>query len=174
MSSKWILLPLIVGVGLSACATLPTGPTVMALPGHGRTLAQFEADDLACRQWAEQRTGTPGAASEQSMATSAAAGTVLGAGLGAGSGAAAGNPAAGAAIGAGSGLLGGTAVGLDASRAAVGTVQWQYDVAYEQCMYAKGNQIPVIMHTPQPGYAATLPQPPTGAPTATTSQMPQH
>ena len=144
MGSRWMLLPVMVAVGLSGCATIPTGPTVMVLPGRGRTLEQFQGDDLFCRQWAVQQIGTtPAAASEQTMPASAPGGTLVGAGPGPATGVTAGNPATGAAVGAESGLVGGTAVGLDASRAEVGSVQWRYDIAYEQCMYAKGNQIPV-------------------------------
>jgi len=86
---------------------------------------------------------------------------------------AAGKPAAGAAVGADSGLVGGTAIGLDASRAEVGSVQWRYDIAYEQCMYAKGNQIPVIMQAPPRGSGTPPPPPPPGgAPTPPPSQAP--
>jgi hypothetical protein len=34
-------------VGLSACATIPTGPSVMILPGRGKTFEQFQTDDTA-------------------------------------------------------------------------------------------------------------------------------
>jgi hypothetical protein len=176
MRSKWMLLPAIVTVALGGCATIPTGPSVMVLPGQGRSFEQFQGDDLACRQWAAQQVGAmPAAASQQAMATFATAGTVFGAGLGAAIGAAAGNPAAGAAIGAGSGLVGGTAVGLDASQAAAGSVQWRYDVAYEQCMYAKGDQIPVVMQAPrQVSAIPPPPPPPIGIPTAEPPAAPPH
>ena len=174
MGSKWMLLPVMVAIGLGGCATIPTGPTVMVLPGRGRTLKQFQSDDLFCRQWAVQQIGTtPAAASEQTVATSAPGGTPVGAGPGAATGVAAGKPAAGAAVGANSGLVGGTAIGLDASRAEVGSVQWRYDIAYEQCMYAKGNQIPVIMQAPPRGSGTPPPPPPPGgAPTPPPSQAP--
>jgi hypothetical protein len=168
MGKKWLIMPVMVAIGLGGCAAIPTGPTVMVLPGRGRTLEQFQGDDLSCRQWAARQVGaTRAAVSEQAMATSAVAGTALGAGVGAAIGAASGNPAAGAAIGAGTGLVGGTVVGLDASRAEVGSVQWRYDVAYEQCMYAKGHQIPVIMQAlPQSSVTPPPPPPPPGGPTA--------
>jgi hypothetical protein len=38
----------LVGFLVSACAV--TGPTVMVLPGQGRTFEQFQADDTTCRQ----------------------------------------------------------------------------------------------------------------------------
>lgn len=125
----------------------------MVLPGRGKPFAQFQADDSTCRQWAAQQVGTtPGQASTESGVSSAVIGTVIGA--------AAGNPAIGAAIGAGSGLLGGTLYGVGASQAAAGTVQWRYDTAYEKCMYAKGNQIPVTVRSTQPHYSAPPPPPP--------------
>src|SRR5439155_608408 len=37
---------------LGACATVPTGPSMMVLPGTGKPFDQFQADDAACRQWA--------------------------------------------------------------------------------------------------------------------------
>ena len=33
---------------LSACATVPTGPSVMVLPGSGRSFPQFQTDDANC------------------------------------------------------------------------------------------------------------------------------
>jgi hypothetical protein len=161
MANKWSLLTLVAAIGLWGCATIPTGPSVMVLPGQGKPFELFQADDAICRQWADQQVGTtPGQASTESAVSSAAIGTLLGAGLGAAIGAAAGNPGLGAAIGAGSGLLGGTMYGAGASQAAAGTVQWRYDIAYEQCMYAKGNQIPVAVRAPQPHSSAPPPPPP--------------
>jgi hypothetical protein len=49
----------------------------------------------------------------------------------------------GAAIGAGTGLLFGSAAGANAAGWNNFTIQRQYDNAFLQCMYAKGNQIPV-------------------------------
>ena len=40
---------------LGACAELPTGPGVLALPGSHKTLPQFEGDDKECRSYAAQR-----------------------------------------------------------------------------------------------------------------------
>ncbi len=165
MASKRGLLTLVAAIGLSGCATIPIGPSVMVLPGHGKPFEQFQADDAVCRQWAGQQAGTtPGSASTESVVSSAAIGTLLGAGLGAAIGAASGNPGIGAAIGAGSGALGGTLYGVGASQAAAGTVQWRYDIAYEQCMYAKGNQIPATVRAPQPRYSAPPPPPPPSSP----------
>jgi hypothetical protein len=158
-------------VSLTGCATIPTGPSVMVLPGAGKPFDVFQADDGACRDWALRQAGiTTEEASTRSTATSAAIGTVMGAALGAAIGAAAGNPGIGAAIGAGTGLLGGTAVGAEAGYASGYEVQRRYDIAYQQCMYAKGNQIPGVVAArpvpppppppPPPSSIKPLPAPP--------------
>ena len=154
------------GLVLSACVSLPTGPSVMVLPGSGRSFAQFHADDDTCRSWAGQQTGaTPGEAAAQSGIATAAIGTGVGAAVGAAIGAAAGDPGIGAAVGAGSGLLVGSAAGAARADWAGASVQSRYDTAYMQCMYANGNQIPVARGS-VPSYAAppTPPRPPAGAP----------
>jgi len=81
-----------------------------------------------------------------------------GAGLGAAIGAASGNAGAGAAIGAGSGLLLGTAAGANAGQASGVEAQRRYDISYEQCTYAKGNQIQG-MTSPAPRAWGTPPPP---------------
>ena len=136
---SFLLLLLLV---LGGCATVPEGPSVMVMPGPGKSLEQFQAEDAICRQWATQQTGvTPQAAANQDTLSGAAIGTLIGAGLGAAIGAAAGDPGLGAAIGAGSGLLGGTLIGADAGEASAEEAQNRYNIAYQQCMYAKGNQV---------------------------------
>lgn len=141
-------------LALGACAvTPPPGPTVMALPAKGKNFAEFQQDDVTCRQYASARTGgtTPGQAANDSAATSAVVGTVLGAAAGAAIGAAAGNLAAGAAIGAGSGLFLGGTTGLGAAGYSAAAVQQQYDMSYIQCMSAKGESVPTALNTPPPG-----------------------
>lgn len=66
-------------LAIAGCAS-PSRPTVSVLPGTGKSLEQFTADDASCRDWARSRT-------------------------------------------------------------AKGT-QRDYDIAYQQCMYSKGHQIP--------------------------------
>jgi hypothetical protein len=98
---------IVVGVLLAACAT---EPHVMVLPGSGKTLDQFHADDVACREWATRQQAGP-------------------------------------------------------------TSYSPYDMAYVQCMYAKGNQIPTV-GGPYPAYTppasaappANVPSPPEGTP----------
>ena len=177
---KWArnLVLILAGVALSSCATMPTGPSVMALPAQYKPFDVFQSEDLECRNWAAQQSGQPADAYNQNLAGGAAIGTLLGAGLGAAIGAASGNIGAGAAIGAASGLLGGTAVASGPAYGAGWEVQRRYDNAYQQCMYAKGNLIPGAARTaprnnrvpppppPPPGYTPGPPPatPPSAAP----------
>jgi hypothetical protein len=163
-------------LALGGCVTMPSGPSVMVLPEQGKPFEQFQAEDALCRQWAAQRLGmSPEYTANQNAATGAVVGTLIGAGLGAAIGAAAGDPALGAAIGAGSGLAMGTASGAEAGQVYGYEAQHQYDMAYLQCMYAKGNQVPGAqrrtyrtrrMPPPPPGwsprsdYDSTYPTPP--------------
>jgi hypothetical protein len=166
MTMRWLGLAILAPL-LGACATVPTGPSVMVLPGGGKSFEQFQADDAMCRQWAYQQTGmTAGQAVNQSGFTSAALGTILGAAAGAALGAAAGNPALGAAAGAGGGLLFGSASGLGAAQYSGYAVQQRYDIAYQQCMYARGNQIPGVIRNAYRGGPATVPLPPPPPPPA--------
>lgn len=161
-------------LALVGCATIPKGPSVMVLPPQGKPFEQFVAEDTICRQWAAQQIGlSPQETVNQNALTGAVAGTAIGAGIGAAIGSASGNVGAGAAIGAGSGLLVGTAAGANAGQVYGWEAQRRYDIAYMQCMYAKGNQIPgVVTRTrrvqkipppPPPGFGSIPPDysPPT-------------
>jgi uncharacterized protein YcfJ len=143
---------------LSACATMPTGPSVMVLPAPGKPFAVFQSEDQQCRNWAESQTGQqPAEAYNQNLVGGAAVGTLIGAGLGAAIGSASGHAGTGAGIGAATGLIGGTAVASGPAYAAGSEIQRRYDIAYEQCMYAKGNIIPGVVSRPN---AAPVPPPP--------------
>jgi hypothetical protein len=150
---------------LGGCATMPTGPTVMVMPGPGKPFEIFMADDGVCRQWAQQQIGgtSPSQTANQDLATGATIGTLVGAGLGVAIGAATGNAGAGAAIGASAGLLGGLGMASDPAYGAEGQLQRRYDVAYQQCMYAKGNQIPGAARGSTKAYAPPPPPPPQGS-----------
>ena len=167
---KSSILPIVAGLLLTACATLPPGPSVMVLPGNGKNFEQFQVDDAVCRQWAAQQTGTTTKqASTESAVSGAAIGTVVGAAAGAAIGAAAGAPVTGAAAGAGVGLLGGTAAGASSAAGVGAEVQHRYDMTYMQCMYAKGNQIPVARgsiptYTWQPAATPAAPNAPVSVP----------
>ena len=148
-----LLLAAAVTLGLAACAVPPpTGPSVMALPGPGKSFEAFQQDEINCRNFAWQQTGgvPPGVAASQSAVGSAALGTALGAAAGAAIGAASGAAGVGAAIGAGAGLLAGSAAGANNAAAAYGSVQQLYDISYTQCMVAQGNSV----QPPPVNYAA--------------------
>lgn len=161
---KPVLFVLSIGVAiLGGCATVPSGPSVMVLPSPGKPFEQFQADDGACRQWSAQQIGAPaGAPITENTAIGATVGTLVGAGLGAAIGAAAGNPGLGAAIGAGTGLVAGGASGANADWMYGWEGQRRYDNAYQQCMYAKGNQIPGVVQQAPRRYRVPPPPPPPG------------
>ena len=117
------------------------GPTVMALPKPGTSLAAFEQERLQCRNYAAEMTyyARPGQASPHTAIGGAAFGTLLGAAAGTAIGAAARNTGVGAAIGSAAGLVGGSAVAE--KNAAASELQTRYNMAYTQCMYALGNAV---------------------------------
>lgn len=127
-------------IGLAGCAAAPVGPSVMALPGTGKSFEQFRVDDAECRQYAQWQIGGEQATQSinQPGVTSAAVGTAIGAVAGAAIG---GRDAAG--VGAGVGLITGSMAGAGESQARGYGAQRSYDHAYIQCMYAKGQQVPV-------------------------------
>jgi hypothetical protein len=152
-------LVLTAALALGACASIPSGPSVMVLPGTGKSFDQFRADDYECRQFAHYQVGGKEAeqAAGESVAKSAALGTVVGAAAGAALGG-----RSGAAAGAGGGLLFGTAAGAgEADRSSYG-LQRRYDYAFIQCMYAKGHKVPVSgrLTSSTPNYAPPPPPPP--------------
>src|SRR5262249_41367781 len=149
---------------LAGCVTPPVSPRVAVLPAPGKPVEEFEADEGACRLDAAQQAGlAQPQIVEQRALRSAVLGPLLGAVVGAAAGAtlgaAAGHAELGATTGAGAGLVLGTGVGAHAGSGdgAAGRLQGRYDLAYQQCMYAKGNQVPGL-----PGLAP--PQPPTVPP----------
>ncbi|MGH8744448.1 MAG: hypothetical protein ACREUY_09245 [Burkholderiales bacterium] len=163
MTSVYRLSPLTLLLLVGACTTMPEGPSVMVLPGTGKSFDQFRADDFECRQFASGQVGgtTAGQASSDSGVRSAALGTLLGAALGA-----AVNGGSGAAVGAGTGLALGALAGTGAAESSGYTVQQRYNNGYVQCMYAKGHRVPVsgrftYSNPPAPAnYASPLPPPP--------------
>ncbi len=123
-----------------ACVHLPTGPSVMTLPGSGKSFEQFRYDDYDCRRYAYEQVG--GITPQQSARTSGIEGAAIGAGLGAATGAAIAG-GGGAAMGAGTGLLAGGLVGSGTASTSAYINQQRYDISYIQCMYAKGHRVPV-------------------------------
>jgi len=151
---------------LGACVSMPKGPSVMVLPGTGKSFDQFRYDDLECRNFANVQIGgaSPSDAASDSVAKSAAVGTVVGAAAGAAIGG-----QSGAAAGAGAGLLVGTAAGAGAGEGSAYELQRRYNYAFVQCMYAKGHKVPVSgrFTSAAPAglsYAPPPPPPPPGTP----------
>jgi uncharacterized membrane protein (DUF441 family) len=125
---------------LTACTSLPTGPSHLALPGTGKSFEQFRADDAVCRDYALAQVG--GAGAQQAGDNARLKSAVVGTAVGAAAGAAAGGHE-GAGVGAGVGLLVGTVAGSDTARQSSYGSQQQYDNAYTQLMYAKGQRVAV-------------------------------
>jgi hypothetical protein len=150
---------MILGVTLAAllagCASIPTGPSVAVMPGPGKPFDQFQSDNAICRQFAEQQIGAnPNKVAQEQVITGAAAGAAIGAASGALMSGGHRGPTESMA---GAGMIVGSAAGANAATASTMTLQRRYDIAYEQCMYAKGNLIPGY---PAPRYTPPPPPPP--------------
>ncbi len=146
------LITLLVAWILTACVNLPTGPSLMALPGSGKSFDQFRQDDKECREYAYQQI--EGDTPRQSSRTSGVQSAVIGSGLGAAGGAAIGG-GEGAAIGAGLGLLAGALFGTSSATSSGNASQQSYDNNYIPCMYVKGHTVPVsgnVTKDPSAGY----------------------
>lgn len=133
-------LVLFLSFALFGCSSVPTGPSVLVLPGAHQTFAAFTRDDGFCRQHALSQLGgtTPQASAAQTGVGAAAVGTAVGAASGAAIGG-----GYGAAVGGGAGLIGGSAVGTGMGYQSGYAAQQRYDHAYIQCMYGHGHQVPI-------------------------------
>jgi uncharacterized protein YcfJ len=138
---------------LSGCAAPPMGPTVLVMPAPGKPTEVFNQDQAYCKSIASNAV----AGQAEQANNQAVGGALLGTALGAGLGAAVGG-GRGAAIGAASGAAVGTGYGAAGSSNAQYGIQAQYDNAYVQCMYTRGNQVPGY-GAPAPGYGAPPPPP---------------
>ena len=159
----------LVAASLSACVSMPNGPRVAVMPAPGKPFEVFQQEDFECRQFAQNSVGTT---ADDSAVKSTAGTAVVGAGVGALAGLLAGNRGSSAATGAAIGAVGGTLIGASNSNITSQDIQHRYDIAYQQCMYAKGNQIPGISRRavyapavaapppPAPGYGNMPPPPP--------------
>lgn len=136
-------------LGLGGCAETPTGPTVAVYPAPGKPFSVFRAEEAECRRYARARVN-PDEANRH-----AAQRVAIGTAVGALAGALLTDSSRGAGVGAGVGMLAGSSAAGNASERGTWTAQRQYNIAYEQCMYSKGNQVP---GAPQPVY--TPPPPP--------------
>lgn len=156
MKSAIGLSALAVAMMMAACTTVPTGPSVAVMPGTGKSFEQFNDDDAVCRQFAaNQNAGAADAANNKAVENG-----VVGTLIGAAAGAALGGNHQGAAVGAGAGLLVGSSAGANASQYGSYSVQRRYDISYEQCMYAKGNSVPMAARMQRQQQAPYAPPPP--------------
>ena len=163
ISSLFKVLALACAAFASACATEPVGPTIQVYPAPNKPFEVFQNEQAGCKQYASQQiAGQVDKANENGLGA-AVIGTALGAGLGAAVGG-----GRGAGIGAASGAVVGGDVGAGSSSRAEYRIQHQYNMAYAQCMYAKGDQVVGYRpYTPPPVYAAPPPgyyPPPPGYP----------
>lgn len=122
---------------LIGCAQTPMGPTVNVMPGPGRSFSDFQTDQMVCKNFAENAVSGQARNANLRGVGAAALTTALGAGLGAAIGG-----GRGAGIGAASGAVGGAGVGAFTSSNTQGSIQDQYNNAFSQCMYTKGDQVP--------------------------------
>jgi uncharacterized protein YcfJ len=121
---------------------------VRVMPAPNKPFEVFAQEQTDCEHYAsDQVAGGAPAANNRALGA-----TALGAVLGLGVGAATGSGRA-ATVGLASGGAIGAAVGANQSSYAGYSLQRRYDIAYSQCMYAKGNFVPGMM-------AAAPPPPP--------------
>lgn len=52
-------------LSLAACTVLPTGPSVPALPGSGKSFDQFQGDDGECQRYARAQSASAASASSE-------------------------------------------------------------------------------------------------------------
>lgn len=158
---KWA--SLVALLGLTACVSMPNGPSQAAMPGSRKTFEQFQYDDAACRDHATMQIGgTPSDRANAAAVGSAVVGTVLGAAAGA----AIGGSSNAAGVGAGLGLITGSAIGAEQAHGSYYVNQRRFDQSYHQCMYARGHKVPVQGHYAQTrrAYPPSYAPPPPGAP----------
>ncbi|MDR2195355.1 MAG: lipoprotein [Gallionellaceae bacterium] len=134
------LIALSIAALLAGCASsAPSGPSVVMVPGANKPLEVFTAEDNECRQYAQKTAGDKSSFSMPAMTI----GTSFG------------------SIGGGHGSVSGGGVGVTTSTpgdTSGAENQRNYDIAYQQCMYSKGNQAPQAANTAPP------PPPPPPAP----------
>jgi hypothetical protein len=137
MQKRNILTIGLIAAVLAGCASAPLGPTVAVMPAPHKPLDVFVSEDHYCRSYAEQSVGGQTHRANDNAAATAVVGTMVGAVIGAAIGG-----RDGAAVGAGGGLLMGSTSGAGYGAMSERQIQRSYDVAYLQCMYSHGNQIP--------------------------------
>jgi hypothetical protein len=144
-------IPLVALALVMGCDTVPQAPTVTMLPGVHKSADEFRTDDADCRQYAVDQLGS---------AVSAPRG--LGSGLTSGLSGTAVCPATNRAVGDNRSATAGTAGtlidGTDSAQSAGSGLQERYNCAYVQCMYARGDRVPLLARERWP--APRSPSPP--------------
>ena len=136
MSSTLITKSLLAVALLSGCATQPMGPTAHVMPATGKPFEVFAQDQATCKQFASNEVNGGATMANLKEFGTAAITTGLGGGLGA-----AVRGERGAEIGGSVGAIGGAGLAAHGSAHDQASLQGRYDLAYTQCMYARGNQV---------------------------------
>ena len=171
MRRNFKLAAVAVALALAGCASVPTGPSLQALPGRTKSFEAFQYDDAVCRDYALAQIGGRSASdrANEAAAASAVAGTVIGAAAGA----AIGGDSSAAGVGAGLGLITGSMIGAGQAQGSYYASQRRYDAAYYQCMYAKGHKVPLYgRYTPTPRRPPPPPPPPSAPPVYPPADLP--
>lgn len=149
---KFLHCAALLSMALAGCASMPSAPSVAVMPAPNKPFEVFQEDNAICLDFAQRQIG--GIVAAPDRATTSA---LAGAALGAAAGALLGQSGQAAGIGAGVGLLLGAADAnddWDDRNYRSNGLQHRYDIAYQQCMYSKGNQVPGYvyqgMSTPLP------------------------
>ncbi|CAB3792131.1 hypothetical protein LMG28614_03453 [Paraburkholderia ultramafica] len=76
MKPRSVPLLMAAALAVGACTSIPSGPSVMVLPGSNKTFDQFLGDDHNCRQFALGQFG--GVSSQQASSTAAVSSSAVG------------------------------------------------------------------------------------------------
>ena len=148
MSARPFVVVLLAAALLPGCATSPQGPTARVMPAPGKPFQVFQQDQEQCKQFADTETNGNALLSNAKQLGTAVVSTALGGVLGAAL-----SHTRGAPIGGALGAIIGTGAGARGAAGDQMAMQSRYDLAYTQCMYSRGNQVPGVAHAAagQPG-----------------------
>ncbi len=130
-------------LSLTACVSTPMSPTIPVMPGHGKSLADFQNDQDYCEGYANDRVAGHVDRANDRIARNTVIGALLGTALGA---------AVGDTRGAVVGGTAGAAVGASTAHPGYGqySAQREYDLAYAQCMKYRGDEIGIPYESRRP------------------------
>jgi hypothetical protein len=130
---------LFAAVLLSGCVAPPIGPTAQVMPAPGKPFDVFAQDLATCKQFAGGEVSGGATLANLNDFGMAAMSTALGAGLGAATMHY--QAQRGAELGGSAGAIAGMAIASRGAAQNQNGLQGRYDLAYIQCMYARGNQV---------------------------------